>query len=104
MPSYKELIAQREALDRQITQARESETADAVAKVRAIVAEFGLSAAEVFPSRKARAGASGSAGKSSSGSKVAPKYKNPATGQTWTGRGKTPKWLDGKDKAKFLIA
>jgi len=36
--------------------------------------------------------------------KVAPKYRNPATGQTWTGRGKAPKWIDGKDRAKFLIA
>jgi DNA-binding protein H-NS len=98
MPSYKDLLAQRETLERQITEARQRETADAIAKVRAIVDEFGLSAAEVFPSRKARGPAK------STGSKVAPKYKNPATGQTWTGRGKTPKWLDGKDKSKFLIA
>jgi DNA-binding protein H-NS len=98
MPSYKELLAQRENLERQITEARQRETADAIAKVRAIVDEFGLSAAEVFPSRKSRGPAKTSSGK------VAPKYQNPSTGQTWTGRGKTPKWLDGKDKSKFLIA
>mgnify|MGYP000218017274 FL=1 len=27
-----------------------------------------------------------------------------ATGQTWTGRGKAPKWIDGQDRNKFLIA
>jgi len=35
---------------------------------------------------------------------VAPKYRDPATGKTWTGRGKAPKWIDGKDRSKFLIA
>lgn len=36
------------------------------------------------------------------------KYKNPFTGETWTGRGKTPKWMvelieQGKSKEDFLI-
>ena len=35
--------------------------------------------------------------------KVAPKYRDPATGKTWTGRGRAPTWLDGKDRAQFLI-
>ena len=37
------------------------------------------------------------------GNKVAPKYRDPSTGKTWTGRGKAPLWLAGKDKASFLI-
>ena len=40
----------------------------------------------------------------SNGGKVAAKYRDPATGQSWTGRGKAPKWIDGKDRAQFLIA
>ena len=41
--------------------------------------------------------------------KVAPKYRNPAnTGETWTGRGKQPRWLaaytaQGKKLEDFLI-
>ncbi|SDY62090.1 DNA-binding protein H-NS [Lysobacter sp. yr284] len=41
--------------------------------------------------------------------KVAPKYRNPAnTGETWTGRGKQPRWLaaytaQGKKLDDFLI-
>ncbi|WP_070106600.1 H-NS histone family protein [Burkholderia plantarii] len=35
--------------------------------------------------------------------KVRPKYYNPATGQTWSGRGKRPRWLVGRDLDEFLI-
>lgn len=41
--------------------------------------------------------------------KVAPKYRNPAnTGETWTGRGKQPRWLaahtgNGRKLEEFLI-
>lgn len=94
--SYHELLKQRDALDLQIQQARAREIADAVAKVRQTVAEYGLTAADVFPSgRRARSAAPAG--------KVAPKYRNPATGQTWTGRGKPPKWIQGQDRAQFAI-
>lgn len=40
---------------------------------------------------------------------VPPKYKHPQTHETWTGRGKPPKWLaallaQGHTKEEFLIA
>ena len=31
------------------------------------------------------------------------KYRDPVTGQTWTGRGRAPKWLEGRKKEDFLI-
>lgn len=99
MTSYKDLLKQREALEAQIVQAREREISQAVSQVRALVAEFGLSAQDVFPSA-ARARTGGG----TKGQKVAPKYRNPATGETWTGRGKPPKWIAGKDRATFVIA
>lgn len=34
---------------------------------------------------------------------LAPKYRNPASGETWSGRGKAPKWIDPKNKDKYLI-
>lgn len=97
MASYKELLKQREALELQIAEARESELRDAISRVRALVAEFALTADDVFPSK-------GRKGGSAKGSKVAPKYRDPATGQTWTGRGKAPKWLEGQDRGRFAIA
>ncbi len=95
--SYKELLKQRDALEQQINEARRRELADAISKVRAIVAEYGLSAQDVFPAGRAPRAASGT------GAKVAPKYRNPATGQTWTGRGKAPKWIQNEDREKFAI-
>lgn len=45
----------------------------------------------------------------SAGSKVAPKYRNPANpSETWSGRGRQPRWLaalveKGKSASDFLI-
>lgn len=35
---------------------------------------------------------------------VVAQFKNPESGETWTGRGRAPRWLDGKDKEQFRIA
>lgn len=94
MPSYKELLAQREQLDKQIKEAIAQEKADGIAKAKLIIEQYGLTAADLF-SRKA--GAKGASGK------VAPKYRNPSTGETWTGRGKAPKWIEGRDRSSYLI-
>jgi DNA-binding protein H-NS len=100
MNSYKELLKQREALEQQISEARRRELSDAVSQVRTLVAEYGLTAQDVFPVGKA----SGKSGRSSTaGTKVAPKYRNPATGETWTGRGKAPKWIQNESREKFVI-
>ncbi len=93
--SYKELLQQREALEQQIGEARRRELADAIAKVRAMIAEYGLTAQDVFPAGRARV--------AGTGAKVAPKYRDPATGQTWTGRGKAPKWIQNQGRQKFAI-
>jgi len=104
MASYKELLKQREDLEKQIQDARKRELTEAVSKVRALVEEYGLSAEDVFPPARAARGSRSGAGKSSSaGTKVAPKYKNPETGETWTGRGKAPKWIQDQDRSKFEI-
>lgn len=97
--SYKDLLQQREDLEKAIADARQREVSDAVSKVRALVAEYGLTSHDVFPS-----GRSAKATGSKTTAKVAPKYRDPATGQTWTGRGKAPKWIAGKDRAAFAIA
>ena len=96
--SYKELLQQREALELAISQARQNEISAAVAKVRELVAEFGLTVQDVFPGRASKSGAAKAI------SKVAAKYRDPATGQTWTGRGKAPKWIEGRDRTPFMIA
>ena len=95
MSSVAQLIAQKEALEAQIEAARKAENAEAIAQVKAIVAAHGLTSQDIFGGAKrgAKAGSS----------KVAPKYKDPVTGSTWTGRGKAPKWIEGKDRTQFAI-
>ena len=96
MPTYKELLAQRQQLDETIAQARQHELSDAVAQAKALVAEFELKPNDVFgTARKSRATA---------GAKVAAKYRDPDSGATWSGRGRPPRWLDGKKPEDYLIA
>lgn len=95
MPSYKELLAQREQLEAKIQAARAEEVSAVVEKIREQVAAYGLTAEDIFNTGR------GQSGRKSA--KVAAKYKNPETGETWTGRGKPPKWIQDKDRDQFLI-
>ena len=94
MTTVAQLLAQKAALEAQIEDARKAENADAIAKVKALIAEHGLTQQDVFGGAKRGRKASGS---------VAAKYRDPATGATWTGRGKAPKWIDGKERSNFMI-
>lgn len=98
MPSYKELLKQREALEQQIAEARQRELKDAIQQVRSVVSEYGLTTQDVFHTKIA-----GGRIMTKFKAPVAPKFRNPATGETWTGRGKPPKWIEGKDRTEFLI-
>ena len=100
-PTIAELLAQKAALEKQILDVQRNERAEAVAKVRALMAEYGLSLADI--GTKAAA-----APRSSSTKKVAAKYRNPATQETWSGRGLQPKWLkaalaSGRSLADFAL-
>lgn len=97
MASYKELLQQREQLEKEIQELRKKEMSDAVSQARALVAEFSLTMEDVFPPARGKRA-------TTAGNKVAPKYRNPETGDTWTGRGKAPKWIANEDnREKFAI-
>lgn len=96
MTTYKELLQQREALNAQIEELRRSENQSAIDKARALIAEFQLTEDDVFGKTKGT--------RSNAGQKVAPKYRDSATGATWSGRGKPPKWIAGKDREEYLVA
>jgi DNA-binding protein H-NS len=100
-PSIQDLLAQKAALEKQIAEAQRSARADAIAKVKSLMAEYGLTAADL-------AGRAPAAPKTETGKKVAAKYRDPASGQTWSGRGLKPKWLQaalvaGKSLTDFTI-
>jgi len=96
MATVKELMVQKEALDKALAEARETELADAIAKVLAIVSEYELTAIDIF-------GKSGLKASGKKKAKVAAKYRD-QNGNEWTGRGRAPIWIQGKDRTKFLIA
>jgi DNA-binding protein H-NS len=83
--SLTDLLAQKAALEKQIADVQREQRADAVAKVKALMAEYGLTLADI--------GNKAPAAPKKLTSKVAAKYHDPATGDTWSGRGLKPKWL-----------
>jgi DNA-binding protein H-NS len=100
MSSIQELLAQKAAIEKQIAEAQRSARADAIAKVKALMAEYGLTAVDLA--------GKAAAPKAEGGKKVAAKYRDPASGQTWTGRGLKPKWLQaalasGKQLSDFAL-
>ena len=104
MASLNELLAQKASLEKQIADAQRAERGDAITRVKTLMAEYGLTLTDLGP----RATAAPRRASGSTGNKVAPKYRHPTTGQTWSGRGLKPTWLaaalaDGKALADFAI-
>ena len=100
MSKLKELLAQKEALEKQIVEIRALETTDALAKVKSIIAEYQLTQEQVFGSGRSTVKGVAKVAKT----KVAAKYRDPVSGKEWSGRGLAPKWMQGKDKTQYLIA
>ena len=97
MSTYQEYTAKIAELQQLAEAARRSEIAGAKAQIAAIMKDYGLTVDDITRSES----------KATKAPKVrnpvAAKYRNEATGETWTGRGRSPKWLEGKDKNQFLI-
>ncbi len=84
MSSYQELMSQIEGLKRQAEGARKQEMAGAVAEIRRIMADYGIEPSDLFPAR---------AGKIKRAGSGIVKYRDPITGQGWSGRGRRPGWV-----------
>lgn len=105
-PPLKDLLAQRAALEQQIVEARRAERAEAIARIRALMSEYGLTIADLQVGGGGRSGSKGASG--TAGSKVPPKYVDRASGHTWSGRGLQPRWLrealaSGRQLAEFAV-
>ncbi|VWD59714.1 H-NS histone [Burkholderia lata] len=97
MATYRQLTAQLERLQQKIDKEREKAIADAIADIRAKIEEYDITPEELG---FRPVGAAAAAAKPKRPSP--PKYLNPKTGETWSGRGRSPTWL-GKNRARFLI-
>ena len=126
MSSYFQLAAQIKKLQKEAKVARKREIAETITNIRQAIELFGLTADDLGFGRKDKvlkgtAGKAGQKTKRKTGktrrtknlsldkrSVVAAKYRDTATGATWTGRGKQPKWLaaaiqSGKKLEEFKI-
>ncbi|MDR8046040.1 H-NS histone family protein [Burkholderia cenocepacia] len=96
MATYLELKAQAEALAQQAEEARLAELDAIISSIREQIAEYGITPEQLFGRRRAVA--------SSPRAPIAPKYRDPKTGATWSGRGKAPQWIaQAKNRSRFLI-
>lgn len=99
MPTYKELIAQRQKLDRQINEILRTDKSDAIMMVKACIAKHALTATDCgFNSWSARV---------TSTRPAQIKYRGP-NGETWAGRGRAPTWLvaheaNGATREQFRV-
>ena len=85
---------------------RHSGRRQALAVVLALVKEHGMTREDDFPLRTSAAAVAafhGVDGRTLRRGRQAPKYRDAATGTTWSGLGRAPRWLAGVDRARFLI-
>lgn len=95
--SPKELQALIAGANAQMQEAYSNQVRAVREKIDAVLKSAGLSINEVYPTR---------GGKKSIGKKgvVAPKYRNPDGGETWSGRGRQPVWFSEALKKRGVTA
>lgn len=86
MATYQEILNQIESLKQQAEEARRQEMAGAIGEIKRLMAQFGISPADL--------GFTGRGGKTKGkGATLAAKYRDPVSGKTWSGRGRRPAWV-----------
>ncbi|MDQ5959793.1 H-NS histone family protein [Sphaerotilus natans] len=115
MSTYQELLARQQELareqaelERQIQETLRAERAGVIQQIKAMMAEHGLTVADLSSGKPGRPARSAASGDTAPARKVAPKYRDPETGETWSGRGLKPKWLshaieNGRTLEEFTI-
>lgn len=97
-PTLQELLAQREELEKLIAETAKNQRSQVLEEVKAVMAKHGLTVADLVKELGTAKGkaATGAPSSAPAKSKVAVKYKDPESGNQWTGRGLQPKWLREK--------
>jgi DNA-binding protein H-NS len=97
MTQYADLKAQIAKLQAQADEARHTEVGNVIAEIRQKIVEYGLTAHDLGFAEAVRRG------RPPKKAPLPPKYQDPKSGSTWSGRGKPPKWIAGKNRERFLI-
>jgi DNA-binding protein H-NS len=94
MASYIELQNQIAELQRAAEEARAQEIQGAIEQIKKLMQDYGLSINDIVSSGKKRGGKAKADG-------VVQFRDN--EGNTWSGRGRMPGWLQGKDKEQYRV-
>ncbi|EDT00718.1 histone family protein nucleoid-structuring protein H-NS [Burkholderia ambifaria IOP40-10] len=98
MNEYEQLKARADALAKEVERARCQERQGVLDDVREKVGRYGLQVVEIYGEAQVRALQC-----LGNRRKIAPKYRDPESGATWTGRGLEPRWIRGRNRREFLI-
>jgi len=92
-------------LEAQVEKVTKAEMGAAIAKVRKIMSDFGITVEQLVEgATSGRAAAKKRAGAKPAKASGPAKYRDPATGATWTGRGRAPAWIvNSNNRDEFLI-
>jgi DNA-binding protein H-NS len=86
-----QLRAQQEALDKQLAAAKEREIRLVLIEIVQKMRDYGISLSELMGRKPAVEPV-----------EPAAKYRDPVSGATWSGRGRAPQWIAGKNRDDFL--
>ncbi|MBI0358363.1 H-NS family nucleoid-associated regulatory protein [Burkholderia oklahomensis] len=95
--TYDELKAKLDELNKETEVARQREIAGALSKIREAILKYEIRPEHIFPNWTRLRSPDKRRGP------LSPKYRNPVTGETWSGRGRSPKWMAGLPRDEFLI-
>jgi len=96
---YEELRAKAAEILAQAEQVKSEERQKTIDTVRVMIQTYGITARDLGLDKapKSKTGPK-------PGNKVAAKYRDPQSGATWSGRGKTPRWINGAaDRSAYAI-
>jgi DNA-binding protein H-NS len=95
---YEEIQAKIADLQAQAAKVKQEEKQQAIDAARAMISSYGITAKDLGLDKapKSKAGPK-------PGGKIPPKYRDPVSGALWSGRGKTPKWINGADRSQYAI-
>jgi DNA-binding protein H-NS len=95
---YEELQAKIADLQAQAEVVKREEKEQAIGMARTMISAYGITAKDLGLDKapKFKTGPK-------PGNKVAAKYRDPQSGATWSGRGKTPRWINGADRSQYAI-
>lgn len=105
--TYQQILEEIEVLQEKAEAIRQAEVAAVIEDVRAKIKAYNLTARDLGLTTESSTARSQRGAAPSS--PMPPKYRDPVSGKTWTGRGVHPGWLkeyvaQGRNKEEFAIA